>query len=95
MSGCEEYGGGFSGILKNSPNALPWLLLLVLAGVARKWQFTGGILITLIGIGLLYFFGIFDSEYQTATLIIALFPVILGSLLILSWGLKQQTPKQK
>jgi len=65
------------------------------AGVARKWQFTGGILITLIGIGLLYFFGIFDSEYQTATLIIALFPVILGSLLILSWGLKQQTPKQK
>ena len=28
ISGSEEYGGGFKGILKNSPNTLPWLLLL-------------------------------------------------------------------
>lgn len=27
VSGSESYGGGLIGIIKNSPNAFPWLLL--------------------------------------------------------------------
>ena len=33
LSGAEEYGGGVKGIITNSPNALPWLLLFVLVSV--------------------------------------------------------------
>lgn len=87
LSGAEAYGGGFTGILKNSPNALPWALFLVLVFVAWKWRLFGGILMALLGIGLLYLFGIPDKAFQAVTLIIALIPVLLGLMLILSWGL--------
>jgi len=90
LSGSEDYGGGFMGIVKNSPNSLPWLLLLVLVYITWKWKLIGGILLSLFGIGLLYFFGIPDHSFQTATLIIALLPVVFGLLLILSWGLEHE-----
>ena len=90
LSGSEDYGGGFMGIVKNSPNALPWLLLLVLAVIAWKWKLIGGILLSLLGIGLLYFFGIPDQSFKMVTLIIASLPVVFGLLLILSWGLEHE-----
>ena len=36
LSGAESKGGGVVGIIKNSPNALPWVFLLVLVYVAWK-----------------------------------------------------------
>jgi len=90
LSGSEDYGGGIMGIVKNSPNSLPWLLLFVLVYIAWKWKLIGGILLSLFGIGLLYFFGIPDYSFQTSTLIIASIPVIFGLLLILSWGLEHE-----
>ena len=51
LSGAESQGGGVMGIIKNSPNALPWVLLLVLVYVAWKWELVGGILFTVIGLG--------------------------------------------
>jgi len=89
MSGAEGFGGGIKGIIKNSPNALPWLILLILVVIAWKWELVGGILITLLGILALGFFGIFTANFSIGTLIICLIPVILGSFLILSWYLSR------
>ena len=50
LSGAEKLGGGIMGIIKNSPNALPWALLLILVYVAWKWELVGGIIVT--GLGL-------------------------------------------
>lgn len=93
VSGSETFGGGFYGIIRNSPNAIPWAALLILVWVAYRWKLIGGILITLLGFGLLYLFRIFTSEFVTVTFIIALFPVLLGSMLILSWGLTHRQKK--
>ncbi|HHB52203.1 MAG TPA: hypothetical protein ENK75_04055, partial [Saprospiraceae bacterium] len=59
VSGSEAYGGGLMGIIKNSPNALPWALLLLLVGIAWKWEFLGGILILALAAYLFYLFKIF------------------------------------
>ena len=37
FSGSEMYGVGLKGVLMNSPNALPWLLLLVFNYIAYKF----------------------------------------------------------
>ena len=49
LSGSADYGGGLKGILMNSPNALPWLLLLFLVYIAFKWELVAGVLIGLMG----------------------------------------------
>ena len=49
-SGADGYGGGIHGIIKNSPNALPWLALLIFLVIAWKWELVGGILITVLGL---------------------------------------------
>jgi hypothetical protein len=95
LSGSETFGGGIKGILKNSPNAIPWLILLVLVVVAWKWELVGGILITLLGIAALIFFGIFSANFSTGTLIICLIPFVLGSFLILSWWLSRETLRRR
>jgi hypothetical protein len=89
MSGAEGFGGGIRGIIKNGPNAVPWLLLVILVVVAWKWELVGGILITLLGLFALGFFGIFSHNVFIGTQIISLIPVVLGSFLILSWYLSR------
>jgi hypothetical protein len=37
LSGAERYGGGIDGVIQNSPNALPWLLLLIVAAMSFRW----------------------------------------------------------
>lgn len=49
ISGAETENGTIKGILNNSPNALPWLAILVLTWMTWKYELTAGILITLIG----------------------------------------------
>ena len=87
LSGAEDYGEGFKGIIKNSPNALPWLLLLVLIYVAWKWKLIGGIIITILGFGMLYFFNFSGSNLFLITFILCLLIIALGSCFILSWYL--------
>ena len=87
VSGSEDYGGGLRGILENSPNALPWLVLLLLVLVAWRWELTGGILITLLGLFLIYFFNILGNNFFVSTFILTLLVTILGSFFIVSWGL--------
>ena len=90
LSGAETDGSGISGIITNSPNTLPWAALLILAYIGWRWPLIGGICITLLGFGLLYFFGIFDDTPDIIPLIVGLIPVLFGGLLIFSWGLNKR-----
>ena len=58
LSGTNEYGGGIGGLIKNSPNALPWIVLLGVNYIAWKKEIAGGVIILLIGL--------FLSDKQTA-----------------------------
>ena len=91
LSGSEDYGGGISGIIKNSPNALPWLVLLVLIFVAWKWELVGGIIITALGLAMMYFFNFRGPNFFLVTFILTLLIVTLGSFFIISWYLTKST----
>jgi hypothetical protein len=89
LSGSEEYGGGIKGIMMNSPNALPWLLLGVLVYVAFKWELVGGLLIVGMGVLTVFFFNAYKSAFVFFAISVPL--VILGGFLIASWYLTKQT----
>ena len=89
LSGAEEYGGGLRGIVKNSPNALPWLLLLILIYVAWQWELVGGVLISLMGVFTIFFFNVFKHLFALFAISIPL--ILLGGLLIASWYLSRES----
>ena len=91
LSGSENYGGGFMGVLKNSPNALPWLIVLVLVYIAWKWELVGGITVTLFGMYLVYFFNFQGSNFYISTFIMTILIVLMGVLFLLSWVLRKKT----
>lgn len=93
FSGAGE-SEGFRGIIKNSPNALPWAILLAFVFVAWKWELVGGILITLFGFGALYFFGFSGDKIFAAALIISFIPIVLGALFILVFALQHKSDKK-
>jgi len=84
VSGSETYGGGVSGILQNAPNALPWAALLLLTGLAWKWERIGGAAVTLFGIGLVVFFNFTGHNFFVSTFILTMLVVVLGVLFLLS-----------
>ena len=88
ISGSESYGGGIIGVMKNNPNTLPWLILLLFIYIAWKWELMGGIIITLLGIVMVYFFNVGPNFWLT-TFILTLLIVIMGLFLILSWYLRK------
>ena len=89
LSGSEGHGGGFMGIIKNSPNALPWLIFLIFVFVAWKWELVGGIIITLFGIAALIFFNS-GPNFFWAPFILAFLFVLFGSFFLLSWYLTKK-----
>ena len=89
VSGSEDYGGGVRGIIKNSPNTIPWIILIGFVIISFKWELIGGILITILGLFALGFFVIFTPNFFLITLFIALIPFVFGSFLIVSWYLSR------
>lgn len=89
FSGSETYGGGPVGILLNSPNAFPWALLLLLVFIARKWERAGGLLITLFGLLLLYFFVIQGSRFYWLVFLMTLSITLCGVCFIVSSYLRK------
>ena len=85
LSGAEEYGGGLRGIIMNSPNALPWLLLFLLVRIAWKEELIGGSLISLMGFITIAFFKTY--KHTEVFMLISLPLIILGSFLIASYYL--------
>ena len=90
VSGAETYGGGMEGIIKNSPNSLPWLLLLGALFIAWKREFIGGSIIVILGASLYLFFNCIGTNHFAATYLLTLIIVLLGICFITSWYLRKQ-----
>lgn len=84
LSGAEEYGGGLRGIIMNSPNSLPWLILFLFILLANKKPLIGGITISLLAIISLFMF-----DYPLMIFLIPLPLLILGGMLIVSNYIKE------
>lgn len=81
LSGAEGYGGGLKGIIQNSPNALPWLLLIIINIIVWKTELWGGLLLIAFSIAAGFFFGAF-SDNPFALLAICLPLFLMGMLLL-------------
>ncbi|MBN2142827.1 hypothetical protein JW711_05865 [Candidatus Woesearchaeota archaeon] len=92
LSGAEGYGGGLRGIIMNSPNAIPWLVLLLLIYAASKWELVGGTIITIMGVCTIFAFDFYEPGAWPGLVIISLPLIILGSMLVISWKLKRCKP---
>lgn len=84
ISGSEEYGGGIEGIIQNSPNALPWLLFLLVVIVAWKWEVVGGVVIVILGLTFLYVFNFPAAHFFSTVSILAYLIIFIGTCYILS-----------
>jgi len=83
LSGAKIYGGGIEGITKNSPNALPWIILIVLILISWKWELIGGIGLIIFGGCMMYFFNF------------SLIPALIGLLIITSGVIIVLTKEKK
>lgn len=93
LSGSGDYGGGIKGIIQNSPNALPWLIFLILLFVAWKWEIIGGVLIVLVGLVAMYYFNLREGEFLKFTFFMSLAIIIFGSFFICSWYLRNEVDR--
>jgi len=82
ISGSEEYGSTFSGIVQNSPNATPWVVLLIGSLIGYKRPVFGGFLVFMIGLGMFFFFN-FQGNFFFTTFIISLIIPLFGFLLLM------------
>ena len=89
-SGAEEYGGDIRGMVKNVPNALPWLLFLAFLLLAWKRELPGGILIILSGVAMMVYFVIMANRFSLPVFILMLLIILLGSFFIFSRYLRKK-----
>lgn len=82
VSGSETYGGGILGIIKNSPNALPWLLLFGLNYLVWKRELIGGSIITIFGLLITWFFNFNNSNFDITVFSITSTITVLGFIFI-------------
>jgi len=80
LSGAENYGGGIKGVLLNSPNALPWLILLILVYFSWKNEKIGGWLLIIIAIFFTFQFDAYESIIAFSILIL---PILISGILFL------------
>ena len=91
LSGSERYGGGIIGILKNSPNALPWLILLLIVYFAWKWEKIGGWMLIILSVLFTFFFDAFESLGAFLFLILPI--LIVGILFLISSKINKKPKK--
>ena len=90
FSGAESFGGGFMGVIKNSPNAAPWLGLLIFVFIAWKWELLGGILITVLGIFVTWYMSIRGDNFFVLPFIFFMLIILMGVFFLLSWYLRKK-----
>ena len=61
LSGAEQDGQGIGALLRNLPNALPWLGLFAIVYVAFRWEGVGGAILILAGGVAAVFFNAWDA----------------------------------
>ena len=81
LSSSVLYDGGFKGIIRNLPNTLPWIAIIIINILAWKNEVIGGILLILSGLFLGYFFGIHEGNLTVLFLIVIPF-VVLGGIFV-------------
>lgn len=85
MSGSEEFGGGFAGIIKNSPNALPWLILLIVNYINYRNELIGGSIIIAFGITANLYFNLMVPNFFLATFMLINIITFMGMFFVYSW----------
>lgn len=85
MSGSEEFGGGFAGIIKNSPNALPWLILLIVNYINYRNELIGGSIIIAFGIAANLYFNLMGPNFFLATFMLINIITFMGMFFVYSW----------
>ena len=88
IMGAHDYGENAEGLIKNLPNTWPWAILLVFIIIAWKNERIGGILITLYGIVLVYFFNFSGPNFWMFTFVLTMVIPVLGICLLLGNHLK-------
>ena len=93
LSGAENSEGitAFSGIINNSPNAIPGAVILLFVFIAWKHELIGGILITLFGLFLVYFFNFSGNNFFITTFVATLVITTFGIFFIFSWLIRKRT----
>lgn len=81
-SGAEEYGGGIYGLIRNSPNAIPWVVLIGVLVLAWRYPFVGGLIYVGAGVFTLLFF----KTYQDAVTFVLITLPYLGLGAALAWA---------
>jgi hypothetical protein len=95
LSGSEEYGGGLAGIVKNSPNSLPWIVFIMGVFIAWRRNIWGGLLIVIYGGVITYYFNFTGGNFFLITFIVCLLVVFLGLLVLFSGlALKNISPRE-
>jgi ABC-type antimicrobial peptide transport system permease subunit len=89
FSGADSQEGFVSGIINNSPNALPGLGLLILTAIAWRYELIGGILTTAFGLFLVYFFNFGGNNFFPVTFIATILITVLGLFFIASWLIRR------
>lgn len=75
LSGAEQYGGGFKGVLMNSPNALPWLVLYLINILAWKYERIGGAVLIACALFMTLAFDVLEGNW--GVLWIAVVPLLM------------------
>ena len=84
FSGAEDYGGGVRGVFLNSPNTIPWAILLLFVYIAWQWRYIGGVLVIISGLATIFFF---NSLFVLFAVAIPL--MILGWVLLIAWYMEK------
>lgn len=82
LSGAEEAGGGWRGLLRNAPNAVPWVVALAALAAAYRYPVAVGVLFVLLGIASLI---LFETYRHIVTFSMISLPyLVFGAMLALS-----------
>ena len=81
---------GINGLIANAANMLPWVVLAIFLAVAWKSELVGGILITLFGAYILYYFNFSGPNFFMATFILTSIVLLCGILFIVSHYLQKK-----
>ncbi|SHH67191.1 DUF7670 domain-containing protein [Winogradskyella jejuensis] len=87
LSGAEVNNNDLDGIIKNIPNAFPWLILLLLLIIAWKYELIGGILIFSYGLFIIYYFNFSGDNFWWPSLILTSLISVFGMLFLVSWNI--------
>lgn len=87
ISGAEEVGGGLEGIIKNSPNALPWAILYFFLFITWKWELAGGIILILFSLFSFFFFKAYEPNLFI--LLVVVLPLLISGIFFIVSNLRK------